>query len=43
MKLLIKIKKSMGYDTKTDMHELNHFINELPNKLKLELSLYVYE
>lgn len=43
LELFIKIKKSMGYESKQDMHDLHVFMNELPYKLKMELSLYVYE
>lgn len=43
LELFIKIKKSMGYESKKDMHDLHSFLNELPYKLKTELSLYVYE
>ena len=41
--LYIKLKKSMGYDLKKDTHDLNKFIEELPYKLKIEVSLYIYE
>lgn len=43
LELFIKIKKTMGYESKKDMHDLHNFLNELPYKLKTELSLYVYE
>lgn len=41
--LFIKIKKSMGYESQQDMNELHQFINELPHKLKTEVSIYVFE
>lgn len=43
LNLYVKIKKSMGYETKRDMNDLHEFMNELPYKLRVELSLYVYE
>lgn len=41
--LFIKIKKSMGYESQKQMNDLHNFIQELPHKLKTEVSLYVYE
>ena len=41
--LYIKIKKTMGYEIKKDIHDLNRFVDELPHKLKIEVSLYIYE
>lgn len=41
--LFIKIKKSMGYESQKAMNDLHNFIQELPHKLKTEVSLYVYE
>ena len=41
--LFIRLKKSMGYESKKDMHDLSNFLEELPHKLKIEVSLYVYE
>jgi hypothetical protein len=41
--LFIKIKKSMGYESKNNMQDLHLFLDELPYKLKTEVSLYVYE
>ena len=41
--LFIRLKKSMGYESKNDMQELNKFLEELPHKLRTEVSLYVYE
>ena len=43
LSLFIRLKKSMGYESKKDMHDLNKFLEELPHKLKIEVSLYVYE
>lgn len=43
MDLFIKIKKSMGYESKNNMDEMHAFIAELPHKIKTEVSLYVYE
>lgn len=33
----------MGYEIKKDIHDLNKFVDELPHKLKIEVSLYIYE
>lgn len=41
--LYIKLKKSMFYENKKDIHDLSKFIDELPHKLKTEVSLHVYE
>ena len=41
--LYIQIKKTMGYEIKKDINDLNNFLEELPHKIKIELSLYIYE
>ena len=41
--LYIKLKKNMGYDLKKDKQDMNKFIEELPYKLRIEVSLYIYE
>jgi len=33
----------LGYELKKDNQDLNRFIQELPYKLKIEVSLYIYE
>ena len=33
----------MSYETKKNMEELNRFIEDLPHKLKTEVSIYIYE
>lgn len=33
----------MGYEIKKDINDLNNFLDELPHKIKVELSLYIYE
>ena len=43
LELFVRLKKSMGYENKKDINELNHFVEELPYKLKVEVSLYIYE
>ena len=41
--LYIRLKKSMGYESKKDINDLNLFVDDLPFKLKVEVSLYIYE
>lgn len=41
--LHIRIQKSINYEKKKDLHELNCFVEDLPHALKVELSLYIYE
>lgn len=33
----------MGYEIQKDINELNNFLEALPHKIKIELSLYIYE
>lgn len=33
----------MGYEFKKDNQDLNKWVDELPHKLKVEVSLYIYE
>lgn len=33
----------MGYEIKKDIDDVNDFVEELPHKIKIELSLYIYE
>lgn len=37
------MKRSIGYESKKDINELTRFLDDLPHKLKTEVSLYVYE
>ena len=41
--LCIRLKKSMGYQFKKDNQDLNNWVDELPHKLKIEVSVYIYE
>ena len=41
--LYIKTKKSMDYEIKKDINSLSNFLACLPHKIKIELSLYIYE
>jgi hypothetical protein len=43
MELYIKLKKSIMYENKKDMQDYNNFVINLPHKLKIEVSLYIYE
>lgn len=33
----------MGYETKKDLNDITNFVDELPHKIKVECSLYIYE
>jgi hypothetical protein len=33
----------MGYESKKDINEINSFVDLLPHKLKVEVSLHIYE
>jgi len=41
--LSIRLKKSMGYEFKKDDQDLNKWVDELPHKLKVEVSIYIFE
>ena len=41
--LHIRIVKSINYEKKKDLQELNKFVEDLPHALKVEVSLYIYE
>ena len=41
--LYVRLKQSLAYSGKKDLDEINHFVEELPYKLKIETSLYIYE
>ena len=43
LELYNRLKKSIGYSHKEDIAGLQKFINNLPQKLKIEVSLYIYE
>lgn len=43
LELFINIKKSVGYENQKNIHDIQKFIDDLPHKLKTEISLYVYE
>lgn len=41
--LYIRIKRSLGYENKKISEDVNRFVDELPYKLKIDLSIYIYE
>ena len=41
--LYTRLKQSLRYNQKKDIEELNHFVEELPHKLKIEVSIYLHE
>lgn len=41
--LYIRLMKSLNYETSKDLKDTNKFVDELPHKLKIEVSLYIYE
>ena len=43
LELQIKLRKSIGYENKKYLHDINMFIEELPHNLKIIVSLYIYE
>lgn len=43
LKLYIRLKKTIGFESKSDMHELHDFLEDLPYKIRTEVSLYVFE
>lgn len=38
-----KIKKTIGYEAKQEINDINDFVSALPHKLRIEASLYIYE
>lgn len=43
LELQLKLKKSIGYENKKYLNDINMFIEELPHNLKIIVSLYIYE
>ena len=43
LELFNRIKKTIGYKKQKDMANLLQFVNDLPEKLRIEVSLYIYE
>ena len=41
--LYIRLIKSMQYVHQKNLNDLNNFVEDLPHKLKIEVSLYIYE
>ena len=41
--LCVRLKKSMGYELRKENQDLNRWVDELPHKLKIEVSVYIYE
>ena len=41
--LYIRLIKSLQYVHQKSMEDVNTFVDELPHKLKIEVSLYIYE
>jgi hypothetical protein len=41
--LFVRIKQSLAYENKKDLEEVNKFVEDLPYKLRIETSLYIYE
>lgn len=41
--LYIRLKKNLNYENQKDFQEINQFVETLPHKLKIEVSLYIYE
>jgi len=35
--------KSLNYEVRQDLKDTNTFVDDLPHKLKIEVSLYIYE
>ena len=43
LELYNKLKKTIGYEAKKELTDVNDFVASLPHKLKIEASLYIYE
>ena len=43
LELFNRIEKTIGYKKQKDMANLLQFVNDLPEKLRIEVSLYIYE
>ena len=41
--LYVRLIKSLQYVHQKSMEDINTFVDELPHKLKIEVSLYIYE
>ena len=43
LNLYTKLKQSLKYKYNKDMDDLNEFVNDLPQNLKVEVSLFIHE
>ena len=41
--LYIKCKRNLEFSQNNEYEEMNKFLDELPHKLKIDLSLFIYE
>ena len=41
--LFVQLKKSLQFDAKKDLDDLNKFVECLPHQLKIKMSLFIYE
>ena len=41
--LYVSLKKSLSYRNSREMEEMHAFVDELPHKLKIDISVYLYE
>jgi hypothetical protein len=41
--LYIRLLQSLNYVNQKNLDDLNNFVEDLPHKLKIEVSLYIYE
>ena len=41
--LYVQLKKSVSFENKKDLNEVNDFLDGLPHKLKMETAMYIYE
>ena len=39
----IKCKRNLEYSQNNEYEEMNKFLDELPHKLKIDISLFIYE
>ena len=41
--LYIRLQRNLNFEIKKDFHEINRFVENLPHKLRIEVSLHIYE
>ena len=41
--LYVRLRRNLNYEHEKDFQSINQFLEQLPYKLRIEVSLYIYE